>query len=49
MQREELTASFEQLSWQFLDMSLDSGRLALVWERTMASAAFGIGESESGP
>ena len=30
----------EQLTWSFLDMANDSGRIALMWGKTMASAAF---------
>jgi hypothetical protein len=41
--RVELQAhSFEQLSWQFLDMSDSGGRLALIWDRKLASVAFDL-------
>jgi hypothetical protein len=40
MQVERLAHSFEQLSWQFLDMTEKGGRLALVWDRKLASLAF---------
>ena len=42
MQVEQLAHSFEQLSWQFLDMTEKSGRLALVWDRKLASVAFTV-------
>ena len=37
---ELLDHSFDQLSWQFLDVTADGGALALVWERTLASVRF---------
>jgi hypothetical protein len=40
MKVETLGFGVEQLTWSFLDMTNDSGRLALLWGRTMASAAF---------
>jgi hypothetical protein len=42
MTREKLARSFEQMSWQFVDMSETSGRLALLWDRELASVAFKI-------
>ena len=42
MTREKLTRSFDQLSWQFVDMSDSGGRLALLWDRELASVAFKI-------
>jgi hypothetical protein len=42
MTRETLARSFEQLSWQFVDMNDTGGRLALLWDREMASVAFTI-------
>jgi hypothetical protein len=40
MQVERLSRSFDQLSWQFVDMNPKGGRLALLWDRTLASVAF---------
>jgi Protein of unknown function (DUF2911) len=40
MRVERLVHSFEQLSWQFLDMTDRGGRLALIWDRKLASVAF---------
>jgi hypothetical protein len=40
MDLEELDHSFEQLSWQFLDMTASGGRLALMWESKLASVPF---------
>jgi hypothetical protein len=42
MRVEILPHSFDQLSWQFLDMSDKGGRLALVWDRTLASVSFTV-------
>ena len=42
MTLEKLPHSFEQLSWQFLDMTDQGGRLALIWENELASIAFQI-------
>ena len=42
MTRETLTHSFDQLSWQFLDMTDAGGRLALVWDKELASVPFQI-------
>lgn len=40
MKVEKLPFSVEQLTWSFLDMTTDGGRIALMWGNTMASAAF---------
>ena len=40
MKLDELDVSFDQLSWQFLDVSDDGGRLALVWDTKMATVPF---------
>ena len=37
---ETLEHSFDQLSWQFLDVTDDGVTLALLWERTLASVRF---------
>ena len=37
---ETLAHSFDQLSWQFLDVTDTGGTLALLWDRTLASARF---------
>jgi hypothetical protein len=42
MKVETLPHSFDQLAWQFLDMSDTAGTLALLWDRTMASVPFRI-------
>jgi hypothetical protein len=42
MQVEQLTHSFDQLSWQFLDMTEKGGRLALIWDRKLASVPFTV-------
>ena len=40
MKVETLPFAVEQLTWSFLDMTNDGGRIALMWGKTMASAAF---------
>ena len=42
MKVERLPYAFEQLSWQFLDITDSGGRLALLWERKLASVAFSV-------
>lgn len=43
MKVETLPFGVEQLTWSFLDMTNDSGRIALMWGKTMASASFKAG------
>ena len=31
---------YQQLTWSFLDMTNDGGRIALMWGKAMGSAAF---------
>jgi hypothetical protein len=40
MKVESIPFSVEQLTWAFLDMTADSGRVAIMWAKTMASAPF---------
>jgi hypothetical protein len=40
MKVETLPFSVEQLTWSFLDVTTDSGRIAIMWGKTMASAPF---------
>ena len=40
MKRETLTHSFDQLSWEFVDVSERGGTLAVIWDNQMASAPF---------
>lgn len=42
MQLETLPHSFDQLAWEFVDMSDTGGRLALIWDRTLASVPFSV-------
>ena len=44
MELETLPVAFEQLSWQFLDMTASGGRLALIWDAKMASVAFTVAD-----
>jgi len=43
MKLETLPHSTEQLTWAFLDMTNDSGTIAISWDRQMASVAFKVG------
>ena len=43
MQLDTLPFSVDQLSWEFLDMSAAGGRLAIMWDKTMASVPFKVG------
>jgi hypothetical protein len=40
MKVETLPFAVEELTWSFVDMTNDSGRVTLMWGKTMASAAF---------
>lgn len=40
MKVETLPFGIDQLTWAFLDMTNDSGRPAIMWGKTMASAPF---------
>ena len=42
MELSELPWSFDQLTWAFLDMTDEGGRLAIMWDRVMAAVPFGI-------
>jgi len=42
MKVESLPFKVEQLEWQFVDMTNDGGRLAIMWDKTMASVPFTV-------
>ena len=42
MKVETLPYRVEELAWEFLDMTTDSGRIAIRWDRSMASAPFRV-------
>ena len=44
MELTTLPVSFDQLSWQFVDMTASGGRLALLWDNRMASVAFTVAD-----
>ena len=48
MTLQPLPMSFEQLSWQFLDVTPEGGRLALFWDRQMASVPFQVAPQQAG-
>jgi hypothetical protein len=43
MKLAKLPFDVDQLTWTFLDMTNDSGRVALMWGTTMASVSFKVG------
>jgi hypothetical protein len=43
MQIETLTHAREQLTWEFLDMTSNSGAIAVSWDKTLGSVAFRVG------
>ena len=43
MQLDTLPFSVDQLSWAFIDMSAAGGRLAIMWDKMMASVPFKVG------
>jgi DUF2911 family protein len=45
MRVETLSHSFDQLSWQFLDVTDKGGQLALAWDRKLASVRFIVEDS----
>jgi hypothetical protein len=44
MRVERLPHAFDQLSWEFLDITAKGGLLAMVWDRKLASVPFTIAE-----
>ena len=42
MELETLPYAHDQLHWEFLDITPDGGRLAIMWENQMASVPFGV-------
>jgi hypothetical protein len=40
MTLETLTHSYEQLSWQFVDVTAKGGALAIAWDRTQGLVPF---------
>jgi hypothetical protein len=43
MRVDALPFEVEQLTWQFIDMTAGGGRMALLWDKTMASVPFTLG------
>ena len=43
MRVETLSFGVDQLTWSFLDMTNDAGRIALLWGKTLASTPFKAG------
>jgi hypothetical protein len=43
MRVDALPYTVEQLTWQFVDMTAQGGRMAVMWDRTMAAVPFTFG------
>ena len=43
MKVEKLPYAFEEMSWQFIDMTDHGGKLALLWDKVIATVAFDVG------
>jgi len=43
MKLEAMPHSFDQLSWQFLDVNDSGGAIALLWDKTLASVGYRVG------
>jgi hypothetical protein len=43
MKLETLPVAIEQLTWEFVDMTGNSGTIAIVWDKMMASVPFKVG------
>jgi hypothetical protein len=43
MKLETLPHAFEELAWEFVDMTDNGGTLALIWDKQMASVPFKVG------
>mgnify|MGYP001237092226 CR=1 FL=1 len=39
--------SVDQLTWAFLDMSDEGGKIAIMWDRMLAVAPFDVGDESS--
>jgi DUF2911 family protein len=44
MRVERLPHAFDQLSWEFLDVTAKGGLIALIWDRKLASVPFTVAE-----
>ena len=40
----KLPVSFDQLTWNFIDMKADGGKVAIMWGNVIASAPFSVGK-----
>jgi DUF2911 family protein len=44
MKVDTLPFTVEELTWQFLDMTRDSGRIAIMWDKSMGSVPFKVAQ-----
>ena len=42
MKVDTLPYAVEELTWQFVDMTSDSGRIAIMWDKAMATVPFTV-------
>lgn len=42
MKVDKLPYAFEEMSWQFLDMTNDGGKIALLWDKVLATVEFKV-------
>ena len=42
MKLDTLAFAVDQLTWSFVDMSVNAGKVAIMWDKVMASAAFSV-------
>jgi hypothetical protein len=43
MRVDALPYKVEQLTWEFVDMTAEGGRMAVMWDKTMAAVPFKFG------
>ena len=44
MKLDALAFAVDQLTWSFMDMSENAGKISLMWDKVMASTAFTVGK-----
>ena len=44
MKVDALPYTVEELTWQFVDMTNDGGRIAIMWDKSMGSVPFKVGQ-----
>jgi len=44
MKLDTLPFAVDQLTWSFVDMSENAGKMAIMWDKVMGSAGFTVGK-----